>query len=232
MEGARLLFRVFVLGAVSLLASSSEDFGQRKGEFLQYQYEGNLGTSRIGMTVIREGNDIKGGHYFYQRFLKDIPITGSIIGSRITIAEAGGGAFHLHFVGNGSEADRPLDFENSVGMEGTWSNVDGTRTYPVSLHGTVVRPGAGDERRYREVTDESDERFEGRIRAFVQAVLSGDKRAAVRFISYPVRVNFPNDTSKNFRNSEAVLAAWTDLFNPALLMKLRRALPHDMFIRN
>ena len=232
MEGARPLSRIIAIGAVGLLAFPTAALAQQKGELLQHQYEGTLGESRIGMTVIREGNDMKGGHYFYQRLLKDIPITGSISGSGITIAEAGTGVFHLRFVGNGSEGNRPLDFENSIGMDGTWTSVDGIRTYPVSLRGTVIRPSAVGGCRYSGVTDESDQSFERRIQAFLRAVLSGDKAAAVRFISYPVRVNFANDTSKNFRNSAGVLAAWTDLFNPALMGKLRSALPHDMFTRN
>jgi hypothetical protein len=93
-------------------------FSQQKTQLVQHQYEGTLGTSRIGLTVTREGNDIKGGHYFYQKFLRDISITGSTQGSHVTLAEEGGGTFSLDFVGNGSEGGNPLDFENSIAARG------------------------------------------------------------------------------------------------------------------
>jgi hypothetical protein len=37
------------------------------------QYEGNLGENRVGITIIHEGIEIDGGHYFYRKYLKDIP---------------------------------------------------------------------------------------------------------------------------------------------------------------
>ncbi len=83
------------------------------------QYEGHLGDARIGLTVKHEGSKIVGGHYFYQKYLRNIPITGATTNSQVTLAESGGGTFHLHFVGNGSEKGQPLDFDNSVGMDRT-----------------------------------------------------------------------------------------------------------------
>lgn len=184
------------------------------------------------MTVIRDGNRIEGGHYFYQKFLKDIPITGSEERSLIVLTEPGGGIFHLHFVGNGSEGGRPLDFENSVGMDGTWASADGTRTWTVSLGGTTVHEPGWDGHRYGDVTKEDDVDFERRVQSLLSAVLRGDKTNAVRFISYPMLATFPNYTNKKFRNAAAVLAAWKDLFPPAMMAKLQRALPHDMFVHN
>ena len=184
------------------------------------------------MTVVRDGNRIEGGHYFYQKFLKDIPITGSAERSLIVLTEPGGGIFHLHFVGNGSAGGRPLDFENSVGMDGTWASADGTRTYTVSLRGTTIHERGWDGHRYSDITKEDDIAFERRVQSLLSAVLRGDKTSAVRFVSYPLLVNFPNHTNKKFRNSAAVLAAWNDLFTPAMMTELQRALPHDMFVHN
>ena len=65
-----IAFATTLLGFCAVLSS------QQKNELVQHQYEGKLGTSRIGLTVTREGNNIKGGHYLYQKFLRDIPITG------------------------------------------------------------------------------------------------------------------------------------------------------------
>ena len=121
------------------------------------------------MTVKREGNKIKGGHYFYLKFLRDIPITGSTEGSHITLVESGGGAFHLHFVGNGSEKGQPLDFDDSVGMDGTWTDVTEKKTYPVSLRGTTIGDGADEGHRYRDVTNENDAAFEQRVQSLIRA---------------------------------------------------------------
>jgi hypothetical protein len=200
-------------------------------EVTQHQYEGSLGKSRIGMTVLREGNRVEGGHYFYQEFLKDIALTGSMENSQITLAETGGGTFHLHFVGNGSDGGRPLDFENSIGMDGTWNSGDGAHTYPVSLRGTTIRQGTDPDGRYRDITNEGDAAFESRVQSFWRAVLRGDKATAVRFISYPLRANIAQGKSRSFRNSAEVLAAWNELFTAALIEKLRADLPHDMFVR-
>ena len=197
---------------------------------VHHQYEGKLGENRIGLTVIRTGNRIQGGHYFYQKFLKDIPLTGSFDGSQITLDEMGTGTFRLHFVGSGSNGGRPLDFGNSVGMEGVWVSLDGARSYPVSLGGTTIWQGAEGERRYSGVTNESDAAFEQRVQSFYLAALRGDKATASRFIHYPLHVNFANGAKKTFRNSAQLLAAWNDVFTPLLLKKLEDALPHDMSI--
>ena len=215
---------------VTSLGTPTPLSGQHQAELVLHQYEGNLGDARIGLTVKREGNKIVGGHYFYQKFLRDIPITGSTENSHITLAESGGGTFHLHFVGNGSEKGQPLDFDNSVGMEGTWTDATGKKTYIVSLRGTTIGDRADEGHRYRDVTNESDAAFEGRVQSLVRAVLRNDKAAAARLISYPLRVNGPGQQHRAFRNSADVLAAWNLLFTPAMLAKLQVALPHDMFV--
>jgi hypothetical protein len=214
----------FFLGTCPYLSS------QAKNELVQHQYEGKLGTSRIGLTVIREGNNIKGGHYFYQKVLRDISITGSTLVSHVTLVEEGGGTFSLNFVGNGSEVGNSLDFENSVGMDGTWTSKEGKRNYPVSLRGTTIRD-ADDRPRYAEITKESDAEFEKRVESLISAVLRGDKAAAVRLISYPLTINGARREHRHVRTAAEVLAAWDDLFTPTMIAKFEAALPHDMFVR-
>jgi hypothetical protein len=222
----------WIIGVASMMLFPACVLARQNNELVQHQYEGNLGKSRIGMTIIHERNRIDGGHYFYQKFLKDIPITGSVKDSQITLMEGAGGTFQLHFVGNGSEGDHPLDFENSIGMDGTWKSADGTRVYPVSLQGTLIRSGADNVHRYSDVTSESDTAFESRVQLFLRAALRGDKATAVRFISYPLNVNFPNGKVRKFRDSAEILAAWNDIFTPAMISNLQGDLPHDMFVRN
>jgi hypothetical protein len=78
--------------------------------------------------------------------------------------------------------------------------------------------------------DESDAAFEGRVQSLIRAVLRHDKATASRLISYPLRVNGPGHRQTEFHGFTDVLAAWNDLFTPAMLAKLQTALPHDMFV--
>ena len=198
---------------------------------VQHQYEGTLGSNRIGLTVLRRGNQIEGGHYFYQKFLRDIPLDGRIEGSRVKFTEKGAGAFDLHFVGNGSDGGQPLDFENSIGMEGTWTSTDGAHSYPVSLRGSAVKDADGSPR-YGDVTKESDAAFEEQVQSFYRALLNGDKKTAARYISYPLRVNLAARKEKKLRNSTELLEQWDKIFTPAFVDKLRQDLPHDMFVHD
>src|SRR5215510_5806201 len=222
--------RSVIVGIASLLATAMCVSGQQEEGFERYQFEGSLGNSRIGLTLVLDGGKITSGHYFYQKFLQDIPITGSIQGSEISLTEPEGGTFLLRFVGNGSEGNQPLGWDNSIGMKGTWTRGDRSRSYAVSLHLTTILNGADGRRRYEYVTRESDGAFEKRVQSFWRAVLERDKDTAVRFISYPLRVNLPNRTHKKLRTSTEVLAAWDKLFTPAMIAKLQQDLPHDMFV--
>src|SRR5215470_12427109 len=189
-----LFRRFFIAPIVCVLTMAMRVSGAQQEELQRWQYEGNLGESRIGLTLILAGNRIDGGHYFYQKFLRDIPITGSVQGSQVTLTEQGGGVFHLHFVGNGRERNQPLTFENSIGMHGTWNNAGGNRNYSVSFRGTTILHGVADSHRYKSVTNESDVAFEKRVQSLFWAVLKGDKATAVRFISYPLQAALPNGT--------------------------------------
>ena len=84
-------------------------------------FTGTAGQSHIGMTLlVNAAGAVVGGHFFYASDLKDIPLQAGAQGSGIILFAPGGGQFALHFKGNGSEAGKPLDFHNSIGMEGRW----------------------------------------------------------------------------------------------------------------
>jgi hypothetical protein len=206
-------------------------FCEIDGELLRKQYEGTLGKSRIGMTVILDEGKIKSGYDFYRKFLRDIPITGTVDDSGIKLRETGGGTFHLHFVGKGSEGNQPLDFDHSVGLEGTWSNSDGSRSYAVSLHGTTTGPDTPTPR-CADVTSDSDAVFETKVQSLSHSILAGDKATAVTLISRPLRVNYAGQKSNVFRSPDEVLAAWGKLFTRGMLVAWQQSLPHDMSVRN
>ncbi|MGA8598178.1 MAG: hypothetical protein WB676_25960 [Bryobacteraceae bacterium] len=192
------------------------------------QYAGTLGQSRIGMTIEVGMGEAARGHYFYQKYLTDIPLSVSQNAGSLTLKEQGGGTFHLHFKGNGSEGSEPLYFKNSVGLEGTWTSANGTQTFPVSLALQTVIPGMEGERRYAYVTKESDAAFETRVQAFYRAVMAGDRAAAAKYVSYPLRVN--GKTQKTLKTPAEFVAAWDTIFIPAYLARLSKDLPHDMFV--
>lgn len=194
------------------------------------QYTGTLGQSRIGMTLILEAGRARSGHYFYQRYLTDIPLSVGEEPGTITLKESSGGVFQLHFKGNGSEGGKPLNFENSVGMEGAWTSANGSQTFPVNLRLTGMMPGPPDQRRYAMITNEPDVSFEKRVQAFYRAVIAGDRAQAARYVSYPLRVN--GKTTRTLRTPAEFIAAWDTIFTPAYLARLRNDLPHDMFMHN
>jgi hypothetical protein len=225
--------RFLVPFAAVILLLPSRLCGAAFVDRVEQQYEGTLGQSRIGMTIIREGNAIEGGHYFYQRFLKDIQITGAMDhDSHITLREPEGGVFYLQFTGNGSNGADPLNFENSTGLEGTWVSADGLRSYALSLRETTSGNETAVGRRYDSVTSDDDAIFESRVQSLYRAVLKDDRTAALTFISYPLRANFANGKHKSFETPVEVSGAWDQLFTAAMMAAWKRALPHDMFVRN
>lgn len=194
-------------------------------------YSGTIGEAKIGMTLVLHGKVMGNGHYFYYRYLKDIALTGRQSGSNLTLQEANG-IFNLHFVGNGSNGDQPLDFPNSVGLAGTWTG--GGKTLPVKLNleGTSSEE-ANAGHLYAMITDETDETFEARAQGFYFAALKGDAKQAARFVHFPLRVNWGATHHEMIGSANQLAANWHRIFTPRYLAALRDTAPHDMpVIRN
>ncbi len=222
-----LLFPLIVFLAAVLHAAP-------EGQMVRQRYQGEIGEIRVGLTIVRRSDSpatIKSGHYFYQKQLTDIPLTGSVSSSELVLKEPGGGVFKLRFTGNGSNGKDPLNFENSVGLKGTWSSGDGSWQYPVMLTGTDVQQIANGEPMYADVVGfQGDAAFEAVVQGWWRAVLTADKAAALHFTSFPVAVNLPNGKRERLRNGAALLARWDEIFTPAMMEALRKDLPHDMFV--
>jgi len=218
-------FFVPVLAALlflTLSAAQAQDSGAA-----QISYEGNLGPARIGLTVVVKGGAVTGGHYFYAKYLTDIPLNGSVQPGALALKGQDGGSFTLKFVGNGSEGGKPLNFENSVGLEGAWSNEG--KTLPVKLTAAGQSPIRASGRWYEMVTDQSDAAFEANVQGFYEAVLAGDRAAAAKFVSFPLRVNH-SGKSRMVRNPGELIAQWETIFTPAYLAALKKDPPHDLSI--
>jgi hypothetical protein len=151
-------------------------------------FTGTVGQSRIGMTLLVSAKGtVIGGHYFYANDLKDIPLQAGTQGSGIILFAPERAQFALRFKGNGSEGGKPLDFDNSVGMEGRWMKNDSS--FPVKLQMQQSWQGPANAHWYRDVTSESDAAFEAHVQNFYKAVLAGDHASASRYVDFPWRVN-------------------------------------------
>ena len=220
------------LASIALFAavSLSPAWGQAADGINRVSLAGTLGQTRIGMTLNLKGmSAIASGHYFYAKYLKDIPLTGNLNGSVVTLHEPEGGMFTLHFKGNGSEAGKPLNFNNSVALEGIWTK--GATTQAVNLGISSMAETSADARWYESVTDESDAAFEAKVQGFYQAVSAGDRTAAAKYMSFPLRVNHAGK-SRLVRSRTQLATEWPQIFTAAYLTALKKTMPHDLFTRN
>jgi len=179
--------------------------------------------------VVNAAGTIIGGHYFYAKYLKDIPLRAGTQGTGVILFEPEGGQFALSFKGNGSEGGEPLSFHNSIGLEGRWMKGDGS--YPVMLRMERSAEGPANARWYETVTSESDAAFEARVQSFYKAVLAGDHTTAARYVDFPLRVNH-NGRSRSIGSAAELFSQWSRIFTPACIDAFRNAMPHDMFVRN
>jgi hypothetical protein len=218
------------IAALILILAAGSMHAQSAAKVSRVSFTGMVGQSRIGMTlVVNSAGIITGGHYFYAKYLKDIPLTAGTQGTGIILFEPEGGQFALRFKGNGSEAGKPLDFHNSVGLEGRWMKHDSS--YPVVLQMQQSSEAAANARWYEGVTSASDAAFEARVQAFYKAVLAGDGATAAGYVDFPLRVNH-NGKGRTVASAAELAAQWNQIFTPACIDAFRRAMPHDMFVRN
>jgi hypothetical protein len=188
---------------------------------------GTIGSYRVGLNyTVRNRTELVRAHYFYASQLKDIPLTGALQGEAVDLKGEDGSIFRLHFVGNGSNGAEPLTFYNSVGLTGIL--VLGSRTLPVNLtgeHGTS-NPG---QRLYENVTSQPDAEFEAMIQAARRAILRGDPNLAAKYVHFPLRVNIDRKHLM-LQNPAQLEANWPRVFSPAFIAKLRKDIPHEMFV--
>lgn len=194
----------------------------------QISYDGTLGASHIGLVlIVKGGNAITGGHYYYARYYTDIPLTGSLQAGGLALKGQDGGAFALKFIGNGSNGGKPLDFTNSVGLEGTWSKEGKSLAVKLNAGGESAVSTSG--RWYDMVTDQSDATFEARVQGFYKAALAGDRTAIVKYVDFPLRIN-QNGQSHTVKNAAELAAEWEKIFTPAYIAALKKDIPHDLGI--
>jgi hypothetical protein len=193
----------------------------------QARYEGTLGPQRIGLILDMAGGQVAPSRYYYFRHLTDIPLAGELHGGTFTLHEQDA-TMTLHFVGNGSEEGEALNFDNSIGLEGSWSN--GKLTLPVKLSGGGLFAAAPAGHWYRLITDETDKVFEARTMGFRAAVAKGDSALAARYVHFPLRVNHGAGTHEQIRNAKQLAAEWARIFTPDYVARITDASPHSMAV--
>jgi hypothetical protein len=219
-----------VIVALILVLTAGTALAQSSNPVNRITFLGTVGQNKIGMTLlVNASGAVTGGHYFYAKDLKDIPLKAGTQGSGIVLYEPDGGQFALRFKGNGSEGGKPLNFENSIGMEGRWMN--GANSYPAALEMRGSWEGPANARWYQDVTAESDAAFEGKIQNFYKAVINGDQATAVRFVDFPLRIN-EKGKSRAVRSAAEFSAQWNQIFTPVCIDAFKEAMPHDMFVRS
>ncbi|MCQ8241551.1 hypothetical protein [Rhizosaccharibacter radicis] len=191
------------------------------------EVRGSIGPYRIGGALtLSDGERLVAAHYFYVRTLVDIPLQVSMDGDQFVMREPGGGTFRLHLVGNGPAPRPAVPFGQATGLQGTWTGPKGS--LPVALIFDWEVSGPFPARRYGDITAETDEAFEKRIRNFIADVLHGRKEQASGFVSCPLRINASHRAT--IPDRAALVARWTRVFTPDILAALRHAVPHEMFV--
>lgn len=187
-----------------------------------HDYSGQVGNAPIAMTLVFSGDKVaEGSHYYYRKYLKDIPLTGTS-GTELSLAEPGGGLFLLHYVDNNNKA---VTAEQSTGLSGTWSS--NAQSLPVRLS----VEGSGDYvvgHRYATITDKTDDQFEAPVKGFYNAVLAGKPAIATQFVSFPLRVNTDPGKYMMIHNADELKQKWNHIFSPQWLKALSASSPHDL----
>lgn len=190
---------------------------------------GSIGPYRIGAHLsIQDRREIVGAYYFYARKPIDIPLKAEVDGEHVVLREANGGIFELHFETDDVSAKPPLDFNNSTALVGLWTG--NGRTLPVRLGFNQIGGAQGAER-YADVTNATASAFETMVQHFIHGVISGDKLETAGAVSFPVVIGAkPADY---IVDTPAQLdARWSEIFTACFVARLRRAIPHEMFVHD
>jgi hypothetical protein len=200
-----------------------------------FEYRGTLGPYEIGLYLaLKDYESILSAHYFYSNYLTDIPLIPKEDGNAIELSESGGGVFQLTLIGGQGTVGQRLDFYNSIGLQGTWSN--GKKTYPVKLVFGFGGGGSDNRRWYEDVTagtNMTDQQFEAIVRRFIRGVLTGNRAEAASAVSYPVTLFHSSISGPTIIADKAsFLAHWNEIFTPSYIALLRADVPHEMFVHD
>ncbi len=196
------------------------------------EYRGTLDDStEIGMSIYSRDKTLQGS-YFYKKHLADIPLQGSYDAPRdISLTETNSdgsprGTFHLHFAEHDLRYSTDQVLQGEV-LQGKWLSADGHKTHAVSLRMQSDCPGPGTSR-YAVAGSTSDTLVEKNASAFYDAVLSGNRQEAVKYVSFPCAY-FENGKRISIKDPGSFLKDYNRIFSPAFVAKIAKDVPHHMF---
>ncbi|MGB0124208.1 MAG: hypothetical protein WA400_01405 [Silvibacterium sp.] len=232
MRSARILVASLLVCAQLSMAALATAVAPIYGGFEPglLDYQGTLGTTRIGLTFAVDGNPMAHGSYFYFKYLKDIPLKGTFQPDGFALREYDSsgkitGTFHLKIsTEDVQKIEKPLALSNTSVLVGTWTSADGSRTLPVELRQMAWMSGS-EGNRYGEFGSEVD--IERKVRQFYDAVQQGNREAAANAVDYPLRIN---SLHLSIRDKQQFLAHYTQIFTPAFVRCLANYPPHNLFV--
>lgn len=206
-----------------------------------WDYDGAIGGDlRVRMTLQLEGDRLR-GVYFYASQLKDIQLSGRLIGGeRVELDEldASGkpaarfeGVFVSKKTSNGDDDDDIGDFHAVDGCEtlqGTWKKAGSTDVLPFSLsmQGGII---AELDHRYETAGAKDNEVIHRAAAQFQSAVIAGDKGKVADAMRFPLALNGAKRTT--LKSRKEFLGQYDAIFTPALVNIIKQALPRNMFVR-
>jgi hypothetical protein len=197
------------------------------------EYRGTLGGKiQIGMSLYAKDQSLQGS-YFYKNHLTDIPLTGRYTTARdislteIDSANHSKGTFLLHFAESDPHFKTATPLQAEV-LQGKWISSDGKTSYPVYLqveHNCTL-PGKS---RYAIAGATNDDLVEKNAQGFYNAVLTGNRDVAVKYISFPATF-FENGKQKPIGNAAEFLKDYDRIFTTEFIAQISKGTPHHMFV--
>lgn len=193
------------------------------------EYSGTIGNLKIGMTLRSDGQNIS-GEYFYDKWLRDIPIKGNIDNKNNVVLyeyDCNGNIIAL-FKGRFFNCS---NFNSGCGLvEGVWSKADesGSKNFKIELiYSTYYKPGKG---RYYVAGFDNDVAVEVFVQQFWKAVNYKDKNKVADMIYYPISV-FIDGKNVKIKNKAGMIKNYNQIFYSDFCKKIKNLVPHHLFAK-
>lgn len=190
-------------------------------------YSGDIGGKyKIGMTLVYNGNDVS-GVYFYNKYLKDIKITGKIFeGNKIILKEYDkNNKIVAVFDGKFTDFSEITGKITNKIIAGRWKRADKNMNMKFYLEFFKSMPRQKGYGRYG--TFEMDKVIEKSAQSFCKAVKNNDSKKVAEFIKYPIKAKFDGKWRK-IENKRELIKNYNKIFTPSFRLRIISSVPHNM----
>ena len=214
----------FIVSLLTIFGTTQHSYAT-DNKLITTQYRGKIGKNHVGMDIVVSNQvNFVSGYYYVGWQDVNIPLSATPLAKGLVLSAPNGVSMRLHFfTGHIDPVKQPLNFYNSLGLKGSWTN--GKITLPVTLHGNFFHYGVWSGPWYSGITSEPDSVFEAHARQFLEGALSGNRKKTAGVISFPFHV-----WNKTIWTKAELEQQWKQVFTPQYLAILRTAVPHNMFI--